>query len=350
MNLTEETKQDDEERTETTESVSSKKRRRGCLQFFLWTFLFVAFASITGVLYLRSQITAPIDVKNTSTVQALGWLTMRDLSQESVQTREDLFQMYVGNATASDVSGESGKALELPENVKKAASVFFKDRDKKIEAWSRTTRRAPYLRLDYAIVPRQTENRSSQYVVSDDVQPGPSLKSRWERAREALKSKNAPRKTCVEKNVQLLVMQWFVSKMKSYDATPDKRKRRKLESFSDELMRTQVFYNELKGTPKGSSRVQTLREFEANVESWNEFATVEELAKTLWFKDLLVSVTASRTTGIRADAESYPPLLPKKYREDSKDEREFERRAQTVCDAVRNYFFDASKERRNENL
>ena len=346
MDLTEETNQGSEKQTERSDSQKQKRRRCSRLCFCLVVVL--AFGACA--FYLYSKITAPIDVKNASTVQAVGWLTMRDLSQETPQTREDLFQMYVGDATIPDVESESGKSFELPDGVKKITGIFLKDRDKKVNAWTQTNKRAPYLRLDYLIVPRQIEDRASRYVLSDDVQPGSSLKARWTRSREALKEKDAPKKSYVEKNVQLLVMQWFVARRNEYDSTPDEQKRQKLESTADELTRMQGFYNKLRGTQAALTRVQMLREFESTMESWNEIATVEELAKTLWFKDLLVSVAASKSAGLGADVAPYPPLLPEKYRataekeEDARNARlEFVKKAKPVCDVVRNYFFDAAK-------
>ncbi len=348
MDLTEETNQVSEEQTERSNSKKKTRRRCGCLCFCFTAIL----ASVAFAFYLHSKITTePIDVEKATTVKAVGWLTMRDLSQETPQTREDLFRLYVGNATIPDVASKSGEQMELPESVKKMASVFLKDRDKKIKTQAQTNKRTPYLRLDYLIVPTRTDDRASRYVVSDDVQPGPSLKARWTRSREAFQEKDAPKKSYVEKNVQLLVMQWFVARRNEYDSIPDEQKRQKLESTADELTRMQGFYNKLRGTQAALTRVQMLREFESTMESWNEIGTVEELAKTLWFKDLLISVVASKNAGLGADVAPYPPsLLSEKYRASSDKEKdvrnerfEFVKKAKPVCDAVRNYFFDAAK-------
>jgi len=347
MGLSEKTEQGSENPQENSAPKKKPRRLRGCL----WICLFALLAFAGYAFYLYSKITTePIDPKNASTVQAVGWLTMRDLSQESAETREDLFEMYVGDRTIPVVSDESGKELELPKSVQKMTSVFLKDRDKQIEAWAKANKRPPYLRLDYLIVPGQTEERVSRYVVSDDVQPGPSLKARWARSREDLEAKGASRKSFVEKNVQLLVMQWFVSRSKAYDSTSDEKKRQKLESIVDELMNMQSVYNNIRGKKKSLSRVQALREFEATIESWNEIATVDELAKTLWFKDLLISVAAAKTSGVSSDVASYPPLLPTKddrspvkEGESSEERPEFDRNKKVVCDVVRNYFFDAAK-------
>jgi len=347
MDLSEKTEQGSENLREGTDSKKKPRRLRGCL----WVCLVILLAFVGCAFYLHSKITTePIDPKNASTVQAVGWLTMRDLSQESAETREDLFEMYVGDRTIPDVSSESDKQLELPESVKKMTSVFLKGRDKQIEAWAKTNKRVPYLRLDYLIVPSQTEDRASRFVVSDDVQPGPSLKARWARSRENSKSNDASEKSYIEKNVRLLVMQWFVSRSKIYDSTPDEQKRQKLESIADELTNIQNLYNSVRGKGKALSRVQLLREFEATTDGWNEIATVDELAKILWFKDLLISVTAAKTSGISSNVAFYPPLLPteprgtsEKESDASKERSESDKNAKVVCDAVRNYFFDAAK-------
>ena len=158
-----------------------------------------------------------------------------------------------------------------------------------------------------------------------------------------------------EKNVQLLIMQWFATRCKSYDAAPDDQKKAKLDAISAELTNVQGFYNGIREAAKKKPLTQSelLREFEMSVESWCEFASLEELAKILWFKDLVVGIVANQKAGASFAAFSYPPLVPSKSvsAEDQDSEngqnKLFEFKdgyAGKAADAVRNYFFKPKAE------
>ncbi len=337
-----------------------RSSRLGCFGRLALTaaLLVVALGLVAAFLYWRN-VSAPIDAENASTGKLVGWLALRDLSAETPETRERLFDRYVETIGGADGVFEPEK-LELPPQAKKFARTFFAKRAKKeVEEELRfeeddaeldasetpNAKRAPYLRLDYYVAPRSADSpRTSEYVLSDDVRPGPALLKRWSASREQTKNGDAPTKKtpAVEKNVRLLVMQWFVAKRKAYDAAPDAEKTRRLQETIDELVGWQELYIKIQtdATQTTPTRAEMLAEFETTVDSWNEFETPEELAKTLWFKDLIVAAVAAQETPLGRLAPPKPPrarnAATNRSNKTPENEREFGRR---TLDAARRFLF-----------
>ena len=297
---------------------------------------------------------APIVVEEATPDKAVGWLVLRDLSEESADNQEKLFDLYLGSVSVPSAEDAKKTTYKLPEPVKKFSGLFLAGREKKVDEWEKSYRRPPYLRVDYVIKPQKT--RTSQYILSSDVAPGPSLEKRWNAQREQLaKGGKGAKKTLAEKNVQLLMMQWFATRCKSYDAAPDDQKKAKLDAIAAELSNVQGFYNGIREAAKKKPLTQSelLKEFEMSVESWPEFASLEELAKILWFKDLVEGIVANQTTGASFAAFSYPPLVPSPLGaaegqdSENRQKRLFEFKgeyADKAADAVRNYLFKPTAE------
>ena len=337
----------------------ARSSRLGCFgRLALTAALFlVALGSVAAFFYWRS-VSAPIDVENASTGKLVGWLALRDLSAETPETRERLFDRYVETIGGADGVVEPEK-LELPPQAKKFAQIFFADRAKdeteeelrfeeenaELAANSPSNaKRAPYLRLDYYVAPRSVDSpRTSEYVLSDDVRPGPALLERWQTSREEAKNGAAKKTSAVEKNIRLLVMQWFVAKRKIYDAASDAEKTRRLQETIDELVGWQELYIKIQtdAIQTAPTRAEMLAEFEKTVESWNEFETPEELAKTLWFKDLIVANIAAQETPLGKIAPPKPPRARKvatdEPNETLENVRDFGNR---TLDAARRFFFE----------
>lgn len=327
-------------------SRREERGKRGCFvrllrtAALLFALLVVALGSVAALFYWRS-VSAPIDVENASTGKLVGWLALRDLSAETPETRERLFDRYLETLESDDGVVEPEK-LELPEQAKRFARLYFQrvEEAKKTQETPklqtreeanaapsptpndaatsrRNAKRAPYLRLDYYVAPRNADStETSEYVVSSDVRPGPALLERWNAARETSNADAAKRaKTpAVEKNVRLLVMQWFVAKRRAYDKASDAQKQCRIDETVDELLGWQQLYAKIQNdaTQAQSSRAEMLAEFEKTVESWNELETPEELAKTLWFKDLIVAAAAKRETPLGRLTKSAPPRARKR--------------------------------------
>ena len=301
----------------------TRASRRGCFGRFFRTaallvaLLVVALGSFAAFFYWRS-VSAPIDVENASTGDLVGWLAFRDLSAETPETRERLFDRYVETLDGDgDGEGVDPERIELSPQARQAARAFFqREAERKANARPADAGRAPYLRLDYYVAPRNADSpQKSEYVLSDDVRPGPALLKRWNASREKRQTGDASTKKtpAVEKNVRLLVMQWFVAKRKAYDDAPDAEKARRLEQTVDELLGWQELYEKiyLDATQTAATRAEMLAEFEKTVDSWNEFETPEELAKILWFKDLIVANVAARETPLGRLTSPEPPRARK---------------------------------------
>ncbi|MBP5623217.1 MAG: hypothetical protein J6X44_14520 [Thermoguttaceae bacterium] len=332
-------------------AVEEGRRRRFIKRFVL--FVVVLALLCVGFFFTIQRYLTPIDPENASTDKKLGWLALRDLSKESPETREKLFDMYVGSVSIPSPENAEETIYELPEPVKKASGVFLSGRDKKVEAWIENERRPPYLRVDYVVV--GSDDRAGQYVESRDVEPGPALLERWETRRKGIKAGKARQKTTtIERNIQLLIMQWFNSRMKAYDAAPAEKKRAKLDAIAVDLQNFQKFYNSLRASAKMEELTLSgmLREFELTVDSWLELTTPDELARVLWFKDLMESVVLQQKISAADKGPKlfdYPPVVPGKTDDEHRKDKRSEKNAQTIervknaLDAVKNYAFGKSE-------
>lgn len=311
-------------------AVEEGRRRRFVKRFVL--FVVVLALLCVGFFFTIQRYLTPIDPENATTDKKIGWLALRDLSKESPETREKLFEMYIGSVSIPSPENAEESVYELPEPVKKASGVFLSGRDEKVAAWRENERRLPYLRVDYVVV--GSEERAGQYVESRDVEPGPALLERWESRRKGIKDgKTRKKTTTVERNIQLLIMQWFNSRMKAYDAAPADKKRAKLDAIAVDLQNFQKFYNSLRASAKMEELTLSgmLREFELTSESWLELTTPDELAKVLWFKDLMESVVLQQKVGATDKGPKlfdYPPVVPGKTDEKRQNAQLAEKKAQ----------------------
>lgn len=296
---------------ELSEAIEEGRKRRFVKRFVVFA---VILALLGGAaLFVTQRYFSPIDPAKATKDKAVSWLVLRDLSKEPAETREQLFEMYIGNVSVPESTDAEGAVYALPKSVQKFSGMFLSGRDEKVAAWRKKTRRLPALRVDYIV--SGSDERAGQYVTSSDVVPGPALVERWETRQKALESgKGRQKPTKAERNVQLLIMQWFVSRCKTYDATPDVSKRAKLDELARDLQNFQDFYNNIRisGKKDPLTRSEMLSEFEMTIDSWLEVSTPEELAKILWFKDLLVAVVVQQMSGGSARLFEYPPVIPKK--------------------------------------
>ncbi len=269
-------------------------RRRKYFKRFTWFFLIVAI--VAGIFVLMAyRYRKPIDLEHATPDKQAAWLAVQDFSAEEPATQEKLFDMYIGKVTVPDAEKVGTSTYALPGYIEKLAWMFMGGRDDKVVEWRATHERLPVLRVDYVF--DYDKNSKSAFITSRDVKPGPALKKRWEERRAAMKQGKVAKTPLVEKNVQLLIFQWFVAKYKYYDAAPDKKKKAALNAVVADVNNFQAFYNDLRakaGMPK-LTRAQMLGEMDMTVDSWLELVSVEELAKVLWFKDLVVSIVVAQT-------------------------------------------------------
>lgn len=282
--------------------------RRSLVRFW-WSLAIVILllATCAGVFY--RNVMAPIDVENATLTKAVGWLALRDLTKETSETRAKLFEMYFGkvveNPDDSFEFDENLDELPLPANLQGVVGTFLKEGDKKLEEWNQGRRRPPFVRIDYVI--RHDGDSTSKYIVSSDVAPGTALTKRWQEG-HILVTSGRSLASNVERNIQMLFMQWFLFRMKTYDALPDSEKKSFLERCADEIQTLQRFYVKLREANGLAplTRAEMLNQFERQNEGWCEFAQIDELAKVMWFKDLLVKVVVLQELNL-SERDLYPP-------------------------------------------
>ena len=279
-------------------------------------------------------VKAPLDVSHASKTQALSWFALRDLSSESEEKRSELFDYYFDQLTDDAGEVNENKKVEIPSSIQGVASSFLKNADQKVENWNKKRVRPPFARIEYVIKP--AENHPSKYVLSTDVKPGPALEKRWQERQVAV-ARGSARTPTVERNVQMLLMQWFVDRGKRYDATPDDKKKALLEKYATELLKLQAIYNRFRisGGQTQLGRELQLREFERANEGWLEFATVDELAKVMWFTDLITTVIVLKEAGVEGSL-FYPPTIKEDVRPQSGDLKQTGKRA---FEAAKRYLF-----------
>ena len=296
-------------------------------------------------------VKAPLDVSNATTAQALSWFALRDLSSEPEEKRSELFELYFSKITGGSGELSDRDKIEIPSSLQGVASSFLKSADQKVESWNKNRVRPPFARVDYVVQP--TGDHPSNYVLSSDVKPGPGLQKRWQERQVAVVRGSVHTPT-VERNVQTLLMQWFVDRCKRYDVAPDDKKKETLERYAAELLKLQAFYNKFRvsGGQTPLSREHQLREFERVNEGWLEFASVDELAKVMWFKDLLTTVIVLQEVGVDG-SKFYPPTIRKdaanendssdKGGDSPSDAAAPKRPAKRVLDVVNRYLFVGKK-------
>ena len=282
----------------------------------LWRVLNVAALAIliaagySGYRFYRVG-SAPIDVKKATKTEAISWLALRDLSLESSETRSELVNFYLEKFSDNEEIKEenqnnSQKEFVLSPKLKNIAHTLLLDSDNETIRWDEERERPSYFRIDYVV--KRDSNSDSIYVLTTDVKPTASLLARRQEAIDAAKNKNR-KLSKFEKNIQTLLLQCFLEYGKTYDSTSDAEKERTLEILADRVLELQEVYVKLRaaGGAQAQTRAELLRSFEKVCEGWYAFADPEELARGLWFKDVVVSVIVARELGMK---NVYPPKLP----------------------------------------
>ncbi|MBR5626049.1 MAG: hypothetical protein IKW74_00335 [Thermoguttaceae bacterium] len=286
--------------------VLKRYRHRFFLVWILYFFLFGCFVFILAAGILYWYLHRPIDVKNinhASSQQVAGWFVLRDLEKESQEVQTALCDRYM-KVIQSDPENDH---LEIdPMYIDWIRPVLKKRSDSAKKDWQgASVLFGKWNRQDYII--KVDANHSGKYVLPKDIQPGEDLirmKAKKDRKNGSLVK--------IENNVQLLFRLWFVKKMNEYTETPDDQKAAFLEKTSEELLFLQKRYNnvlEQMGLP-AEPRLSLLRNYYKIIASWYQTTSVEELAKILWFKDLLIVVTIQKSVKIPLLKKSYPPLRP----------------------------------------
>lgn len=271
-----------------------KKRR--FFRFFLWSVLFllaVILLAALGVGYWARQFYAPIDVAAADTTQLLGWMTLRDLSKETPETQRALAEKYFAPIRDDvQIDMDSPVARKLLPYTKK----YVQKREEMLADWEAARPPKKLLRRDYQVDP-PTDGRA---IRSSDVAPTDELIARMEELKASGKPVVPEAATGVERNIRLMIKNWFLYQISRYDDAPDDQKASVLESVAEELLRLQNLYNDYREQigMERLSDIEQLRDFDFLTSSWYVDTTPEELARLLWFKDLAVSILIAKKSGL----------------------------------------------------
>lgn len=279
---------------------STRSVRRSVFRRFSWLWILIAIF-IVAAAYLHVRYRSPIDFEKATADKQAVWLLVQDFSRQKTEDREKLFDMYIGKIAAPNPENVEENIYSLPERVQKIVGPFIAGSDTKTESWKSQREWLPYMRIDYRF--EYDPEGKSAYITSRDIKPGPSLISRWEKRREEIEQGRVEKISTVEKNIRLLIYQWFVSKYRYYDSVSDNDKKKALETIVKDAENWQYFYNQLRGHGglEALSRSQLVAMMEMNIDGWLDFAELDQLAKVLWFKDVIVSAIVAESVSFGPD-------------------------------------------------
>lgn len=250
----------------------------------------------------------PIVPERATPTRLVRWAITRDLRELPLAQQEILLQKYVElfGAGASD-----SERLSIPGWLKFFAKKCIVSRREQVAHWTDDHEQLPAFRDEYQIVRpegvsggtggipffRRSTN-GAKAVLSSDIHPTAMLRQ----ILETPESIAVPTPTTLaEANCRRFGKLWFQCKMNQYDQTPDAQKAEQLAKTAEELFWWQHCYNKhLK-----SIGLQELNDFEIMAEfslmttCWYTDSTPEELARLLWYKDLVVSATALKKMNIK---------------------------------------------------
>lgn len=244
---------------------------------------------VIGIVFLTinwwlGRCCPPISMERANPDTLVGWLIFRDLNKLNAEEQEEILKKYIEHFGPTATSKKSIMFRALTATIKKYTAA----RTNRVVTWNKDRARLPFLRNEYHLVPNKS--KPDIFIGSDEIFPTPELE-RTLQHRDEMKVPAV--KTKAEGNCRMLSKKWFLYKIKQYDATPDEDKKIFLEEAADEMDWWRQYYNEYLSSFRLSqlTEVEVLREFSLLSQSWYQTCEPNELARLLWFKDLLVSIS-----------------------------------------------------------
>ncbi|MDO4585693.1 MAG: hypothetical protein Q4C95_00180 [Planctomycetia bacterium] len=273
-----------------TASSFSIFQRIGRIFWRLFLFSLIVFIVIAiGIGIWLRNINAPINPENINSSQLTQWFLFRDLNKETLEISEKLADQYIqfieNQIDNPDdipyINSVKGKIRQYLQKKETANPILTTDSKKRYQ-------------LQYQVTPRNVSRQyPSCYIIPDDIIPSSGLIKQLNSINKLKKTPNPFLK--VEKNCHFVLKNWFLTKMRLYQETPDDKKLDFLRRTIHDLMRFQLFYQKLLqqlDCPE-AGQITLLKDFNSLTSAWfMEYAlneNPEELARLLWFKDLLVS-------------------------------------------------------------
>ena len=260
---------------------------------FFFGALFLVMALLIG--YWAKKFYAPIAVEQADASHLVGWLALRDLGSEKPEIRSALAEKYFEPIREDiQVDWNDPLAKKLIPFTKK----YVQQREQVLADWEKQRDRRPLLRRDYTIDVASAAERLT--LLSTDIRPSDELTAELDRLKNAGKTAVPPAQTTIERNIRVIMKNWFLYNMQKYDAAPPSGQFAVIESTAEQMQRLQKLFNdylEQLGL-KRLNDLEMMREFDFTVSSWYDGADPNELARLLWFKDLVLTVIVAQKAGL----------------------------------------------------
>lgn len=244
----------------------------------------------------------PMNLDHPDTDLLNTWLIARDFSKETPEVRQKLLVHYLKYYGPEAVYPSHSKLVGA---TKKITRHFFNRRLMRVQKWvdSRTLR--TFARHEYHVRPQNLS--VDRYILPEDIEPTTEL--------ETFRNSKAyspapPAEMRMELNCRYLVREWFLLKMKIYAGLPDEEKNDFIQKTAKEMEWWQNYYcDALRQMDLPQPGILDLiRELDLTILWWYE-ATPDskELARLLWFKDLLISANVANLFGIKFNLPKVSP-------------------------------------------
>lgn len=284
-------------------STAAMKLSRIFTRLVLFVFVVFCVAGL-GIGYWFHKYCPSIKLERANADVLTGWLLLRDFRSLDSSTQEELLKAYLEhfgpNSKPVEKNNVYGAALRI-------AAKYAGERNRRVAQWGATRPKRLFARNEYAVSVADLERVKGQFIVSSEVVATRQLLQSLQTDKYEV-----PRPmTKTEGNCRILTKRWFLMRMNEYDRKPDKEKVAFLEELTRELDWWQNYYNDFL-VAMGLERdgeLELLRELSLLVCSWYEGTPPDELARVLWFKDLVVSVAVLQRAGIR----DYSAVIPLKH-------------------------------------
>ncbi|MDO5580410.1 MAG: hypothetical protein Q4G69_04705 [Planctomycetia bacterium] len=260
-------------------------------RFLLFVLVVFLVVGVLLALWIHKYF-GPMNLDNPNADLLNTWLIVRDFSKETPEVREKLLINYLKHYGPE---AEESVPSRLVGATKKITRHFFKSRLDRVQSWGDTRTCRSFVRSEYAVRPENLVK--DRYVLPEDIKPTSELEA-FRTSKEYTSVPPAQMRT--ELNCRYLVREWFHWKMKIYSKLPEDKKNDFIRKSAKEMIWWQDFYCDIlrRMDLPVPSLLELLRELDLTILWWYESTSdSEELARLLWFKDLLISANVANDFG-----------------------------------------------------
>lgn len=277
----------------------ARKKHRMVNRFFRGILYFILFSTVLllvvliGIGVWIKRFYDPIDMSRADKTRLAGWIVLRDFANETPETRSKLAERYFDPLQRIDKVDFDSPAVKkfIP-----YAKEYAEQRNKKVAEWDANKVKRSFARTDYRIVP---SDPNQVYIAVKDIEPTPNLTDYLDQRKKSKPSDVRSAENRTESNIRVLTKEWFLQQMTKYEDAAENEKASSIEKTASELNHLSYLYNSAlaeMGLPN-PTRMEQIRDLHFMTDVWFDDTPPEELARLLWFKDLILSVFIAQQTG-----------------------------------------------------